>query len=219
MNLSKETINILKNYSCISQNILLREGSLLQTKSVPNTIFSSTTLTDYFPMDFGIYDLSEFLGVLTLFVNPSLEFNENFVRISEGSTSIKYFAADKSVLCYPTQEIKFPEPDVSFILSAETLTLINKTSSVLKVPDVSFVGADGELKLIVTDKKNATSNAFEVNIGNTDSNFCINFKIEMLKFITNEYRVDISSKRISRFTSTNSDLLYYVGVESDSVFG
>ena len=218
MNLSKETINILKNYNTISQNILITEGNFIKTKSVQNTIYSSTTLKDTFPIDFGIYDLSEFLGVLTLFANPTLEFNDKFVRISEGSTSIKYFSADRSVISYPKDDIIFPDTEISFKLDAETFALINKTASVLRVPDVSFVGSDGELKLIVTDKKNSTSNAFEVKIGDIDSEFCINFKVEMLKFISSDYIVDISAKRISRFTACNSDLLYYVGIESDSVF-
>ena len=218
MNLSKETINILKNYSTISPNILIKEGSVLKTKSVQNTIFSSVTLHDAFPLDFGIYDLTEFLGVLTLFNNPDLEFNDKFVRISEGSTSIKYFSADPVVLKYPMQDVIFPSADVSFLLSAETLSLISKTASVLRVPDISFVGSDDILNLIVTDKKNPTSNAFEVKIGETDSSFHINFKIEMMKFINSDYQVEISSKKIAKFTASNSDLQYFVGVESDSTF-
>ena len=218
MNLSKETINILKNYSTISPNILIQEGSALKTKSVQNTIFSSVTLHDVFPLDFGIYDLTEFLGVLTLFNNPDLEFNDKFVRISEGSTSIKYFSADPVVLKYPMQDVIFPSADVSFLLSAETLSLISKTASVLRVPDISFVGSDDILNLIVTDKKNPTSNAFEVKIGETDSSFHINFKIEMMKFINSDYQVEISSKKIAKFTASNSDLQYFVGVEADSTF-
>lgn len=218
MNLSKETINVLKNYSTISPNILIQEGSILKTKSVQNTIFSSVTLHDAFPLDFGIYDLTEFLGVLTLFANPDLEFNDKFVRISEGSTSIKYFSADPSVLSYPKQDVIFPSADVTFLLSAETLTLISKTASVLRVPDISFVGSEGILTLIVTDKKNPTSNAFEVKIGETDSSFHINFKIDMMKFINSDYQVEISSKKIAKFTASNSDLEYFVGVEADSTF-
>jgi hypothetical protein len=169
-------------------------------------------------LDFGIYDLTEFLGVLTLFNNPDLEFNDKFVRISEGSTSIKYFSADPSVLSYPKQDVIFPSADVSFLLSAETLSLISKTASVLRVPDISFVGSDDILNLIVTDKKNPTSNAFEVKIGETDSSFHINFKIEMMKFINSDYQVEISSKKIAKFTASNSDLQYFVGVEADSTF-
>ena len=218
MNLSKETISVLKNYSSISSNLLITAGNVLKTKSVQNTILSSVSVKEDFPLDFGIYDLNEFLGVLTLFSNPDLDFNDKYVTIKEGETSIKYFAADPSVLSYPQKEISFPTADVSFKLSAETLSLISKTASVLRVPDVTFSGANGELKMLVADKKNATSNAFEVKIGKTDSTFNIDLKIEMMKFIPTDYDVEISSKRISKFTAVGSDLNYFIGVESSSTF-
>lgn len=218
MKLSKETIGILKNYSTISPNILITPGNVLKTRSIQNTIFSSVSIPDTFEMNFGIYDLNEFLGVLSLFNNPDLEFNDKFVRIKEDVTSIKYFSADPSVLSIPKKDIVFPNPEITFNLSSETLAMILKTSSVLRAPDVSFVGSDGKLKLIVSDKKNDTSNAFEVNVGDTDSTFCINFKVEMLKFVQTDYAVAISSKRVSRFKAVGSDLEYYVGVEQDSIF-
>lgn len=218
MNLSKETISVLKNYSSISSNLLITAGNVLKTKSVQNTILSSVSVKEDFPLDFGIYDLNEFLGVLTLFSNPDLDFNDKYVTIKEGETSIKYFAADPSVLSYPQKEISFPTADVSFKLSAETLSLISKTASVLRVPDVTFSGSNGELKMVVADKKNATSNAFEVKIGKTDSTFNIDLKIEMMKFIPTDYDVEISSKRISKFTAVGSDLNYFIGVESSSTF-
>lgn len=218
MKLSKEAVIILKNYSSISPNILISPGSVLKTRSVQNTILSSTTVSDVFPSEFGIYDLNEFLGILSLFPNPELEFSDKFVRISDGENSIKFVSADPSVLSVPKKEINFPTPDIEFKLSSETLAMILKTASVLRAPDVSFVGSEGKLTIVVSDKKNATSNTFDVNVGDTESTFCINFKIEMLKFLQTDYTVAISSKRISKFSADSSDLVYYVGVESDSVF-
>lgn len=219
MKLSKETIAILKNFSTISSNLVINAGSELKTKSAQNTIVAFATISDVFPIEFGIYDLNEFLGVLTLFNNPELEFEDKFVKISDGDTSIRYFAADKSVLSYPLKEVTLPSADVSFKITADTLALIMKTSSVLRVPDVSFVGYDGELKLIVSDKKNATSNAFQVKIGETDLTFCINLKVEMMKFIHTDYMVEISTKRISKFSAVGTDINYFVGIETNSTFG
>ena len=219
MKLSKETVAISKNFSTISSNLVINAGSELKTKSAQNTIVAFATISDVFPIEFGIYDLNEFLGVLTLFNNPELEFEDKFVKISDGDTSIKYFAADKSVLSYPQKEVTLPSADVSFKITADTLALIMKTSSVLRVPDVSFVGYDGELKLIVSDKKNATSNAFQVKIGETDLTFCINLKVEMMKFIHTDYMVEISTKRISKFTAIGTDINYFVGIETNSTFG
>jgi gp45 sliding clamp, C terminal./DNA polymerase processivity factor. len=218
MKLSKDTITILKNYASINSNMLITPGNILKTRTLANTLMSSATVPDTFPQEFGIYDLTEFLSVMALFQSPELEFNEKFVKISEGKNSIKYYSADSSVLEVPKKDINFPETDIELLLTAEHLSLITKTASVLRSSDVSFIGVDGELKLFIGDKKNDTANSFEVAIGNTDLEFQVNFKVDILKFIPGEYQVSISSKRVSRFASTSSDLVYYVGVEQDSTF-
>jgi len=218
MKLSKDTITILKNYASINSNLLITPGNILKTRTLANTLMSSATVPDTFPQEFGIYDLTEFLSVMALFQSPELEFNEKFVKISEGKNSIKYYSAESNVLEVPKKDINFPETDIELLLTAEHLSLITKTASVLRSSDVSFIGVDGELKLFIGDKKNDTANSFEVAIGNTDLEFQVNFKVDILKFIPGEYQVSISSKRVSRFASTSSDLVYYVGVEQDSTF-
>jgi|688.fasta_scaffold00052_63 hypothetical protein len=218
MKLSKDTLSVLKNYSSINQNILFSPGNILKTRTIQNTLLSTATVSDTFPIEFGIYDLSEFLSVLSLFQNPELEFNEKYVKIFEENNSIKYYAADESVLEVPKKDINFPEAEIQLLLTAENLSLISKTASVLKASDVSFVGQDGQVKIVVADKKNDTSNSFELELGNTDLEFKVNVKVDMLKFIPGEYQVSISSKRVSRFSSTTSDLVYYVGIEADSTF-
>ena len=64
MKLSEQTVNILKNFSTINQNILVKEGSQLRTMSTMKNILAEAPVTEDFPQDFGIYDLNEFLGVL-----------------------------------------------------------------------------------------------------------------------------------------------------------
>lgn len=218
MKLSKETLSILKNYSSINQNLLFSPGNILKTITTQNTLLSTATVPDEFPIEFGIYDLSEFLSVLSLFQNPELEFSEKYVKIFESNNSIKYYAADSSVLVVPKKDINFPDAEIELLLTAENLSLINKTASVLKSADVSFVGQDGKVIVVVADKKNDTSNSFELVLGDTELEFKVNIKVDMLKFIPGEYQVSISSKRVSRFSSTGSDLVYYVGIEADSTF-
>lgn len=218
MKLSKETLSILKNYSSINQNLLFSPGNILKTITTQNTLLSTATVPDEFPIEFGIYDLSEFLSVLSLFQNPELEFSEKYVKIFESNNSIKYYAADSSVLVVPKKDINFPDAEIELLLTAENLSLINKTASVLKSADVSFLGQDGKVIVVVADKKNDTSNSFELVLGDTELEFKVNIKVDMLKFIPGEYQVSISSKRVSKFSSTGSDLVYYVGIEADSTF-
>lgn len=219
MQLSKETLNLIKNFSSINGSLMLKAGNKLATISEGKNVMSEVTIAETFPSDFGIYDLNEFLNVVSLFSDTNLDFTDKYVLVSDGGTSkIKYFAAGEGVVKAAPTTIKFPSADVSFTLEAAQLAMIQRTSSVLKAADVSIVGADGKLKVIVSDKKNDTSNAYEVTIGETDETFKANIKVENLKMLPNDYEVSISKKKISKFKHTASDLTYYVAIEADSEF-
>lgn len=219
MELSKETLALVKNFAGINGSIMLKAGNRLATISEGKNVMAEASITETLPIDFGIYDLNEFLNVVSLFQTTALDFSEKYVLVSDGGASrIKYFAAGEGVVKAPPTTIKFPGADVSFNLDAAQLAMIQRTSSVLKASDVSIVGADGNLKIIVSDKKNDTSNAYEVIIGKTDETFRANIKVENLKMLPNDYQVSISKKKISKFKHTASDLTYYIAIEADSEF-
>jgi hypothetical protein len=48
--------------------------------------------------------------------------------------------------------------------------------------------------------------------------FSANLKIENLKMLPGDYTVEVSSKKISKFTNKASDLSYFVAIEADSEF-
>lgn len=219
MELSKETLTLIKNFAGINGSLMLKAGNKLATISEGKNVMAEASITEDLPIDFGIYDLNEFLNVVSLFQTTNLDFQEKYVLVSDGGTSrIKYFAAGEGVVKTAPTTIKFPSADVTFTLDASQLAMIQRTSSALKASDVSIVGADGKLKVIVSDKKNDTSNAYEVVLGDTDETFKANLKVENLKMLPNDYSVEISKKKISRFKHTASDLTYYIAVEADSEF-
>ena len=218
MKLSKETVALLKNFAGINSNLLIKAGNKLSTISGAKNVMSDATVAETFAADFGIYDLNEFLGAMSLFEDPDLDFSQKFVTITQGSDSIKYFAAEASVLSSPTKAINFPDSDVDFTLTSAMLDMIKKTSSVLGASDLSIVGDGSTLTAVVGDKKNASGNSYNTPLGNTDKNFKVNLKVENLKMLTGDYTVSISSKKISRFKAVNSDLVYYVAIEADSSF-
>jgi ribosomal protein L28 len=217
MKLSKETVALIKNFAGINSNLLLKSGNKLATISAQKNVMADATVTETFP-DFGIYDLNEFLGAMSLFEDPELEFTEKFVSIKQGGSNIKFFAADASVLTAPQKAITFPEAEINFTVTANILNMIHKTASVLRAADVSIVGDGSKITAVVGDKKNATGNSFSEPVGETDKTFKVNLKVENLKMLPGEYEVSISSKKISRFKSPSSDLVYYVAVEADSTF-
>lgn len=217
MKLSKETVALFKNFAGINSNLLLKSGNKLATISGQKNVMADATVSETFP-DFGIYDLNEFLGAMSLFDDPELDFQDKYVSIKQGNMNIKFFAAEASVLTAPQKAITFPEAEINFNITADKLTMIQKTASVLRSPDVSIVGDGSAITIVVGDKKNATGNSFSESVGTTDKKFKVNLKVENLKMLPGDYEVSISSKKISRFKSSSSDLVYYVAVEADSTF-
>ena len=65
MQISKSTIDILKNFSGINGSILVKPGNRLDTISITKNILASAEISETFDVEFGIYDVSEFLNVVT----------------------------------------------------------------------------------------------------------------------------------------------------------
>ena len=220
MNLSDKTLTILKNFAGINNSILVKQGNQLRTISVAKNILAEAQIDEEFPRQFAIYDLNQFLNGLGLHQDPDLDFSpDTYLTIREGKRRVKYFYADPNVIISPPEkEITLPSEDVHFQLDSIALEKLLKAAAVYQLPDLSAVGGDGVVKLVVRDKKNDTSNEFAVVVGETDKEFSFNFRVENIKIIPGAYDVIVSSKLLSQFTNTKYDLKYYIALEPDSTF-
>lgn len=216
MKFSKETVALLKNYSTINSNLLIKPGSTLSTISVAKSVYSTTEVKEVFDTQFGIYDLNEFLGVLALFDDPDVEFNDKFATIKQGRSSVKFFGADESVLTAPSKTIKVPPADIEFNLSADQVNMILRTAGVLRAADVAIKGDGKELRVIVGDKKNVTGNNYEMVVGETSDTFTAYIRVDNMKMIPGNYTVELAAKKIAKFT--NGTLQYVLTLEQDSTF-
>ena len=221
MKLSDNTLTILKNFAGINNSILVKGGNRLRTISVAKNILAEADINEEFPRDFAIYDLNQFLNGLSLHQDPDLDFKEDsYLSIKEGKRRVKYFFADPNVIISPPEkEITLPSQDVCFQLDSTSLEKLVKAAQVYQLPDLSAVGEAGVIKLVVRDKKNDTSNDYAVVVGETEAEFSFNFKVENIKVLPGTYEVSVSQKLLSRFTSKNHDLTYYIALEPDSTFG
>lgn len=218
MKISKDTLTVMKSFASINSNLFIKEGNTLATINIANNVMASSDVAETFPQEFGIYDLNEFLSVVGLFAEPDIEFKEKFALIKDKSLSVKFFAADASVLTIPTKKITFPKVDIEFVLSATQLATLVKTAAVVRAPDLSIIGEDGRLYIKVGDLKNLTSNNVEVELGDTKETFNANLRIDNLKLMPQNYTVSISSKKISRFVSEDKRMTVYIALESTSTF-
>ena len=218
MKLSSQTINVLKNFSTINQNLVIKEGSDIATMSAMKNIVAKAKVEESFTKEFAIYDLNEFLSALSLFTIPDLDFQNDFVVITEegSSKSLKYWYSDPSVVTTPNKDINMPSNEVKFDFSSDILAEITRAASVIGAPDM--VLENGKLK--VTDKKNTTANDFalDLDVPASDINYKFWFKVENLKLIPGSYSVEVSSKNISKFTNSNIEIEYFIALEPESSY-
>ena len=220
MKLSDSTLAVLKNFAGINNSILVKKGNQLRTISVAKNILAEAEIPEDFPRDVAIYDLNQFLNGLSLHQDPNLDFTEDsHITIKEGKRRVKYFYADPQVIIAPPdKEINLPTQEICFQLETTSLEKLIKAAAVYQLPDLSVIGRNGEIHMVVRDKKNDTSNEYSIYVGETDSAFELNFKMENIKIIPGPYDVVISSKLLSEFTNKQYNLKYFIALEPDSTF-
>jgi|TARA_R100000734_G_C3312924_1_gene104104 hypothetical protein len=224
MELCENTLNVLRNFSGINQNIMIRSGNNIKTMSETRNMIATADVSEQFTKDFGIYDLNEFIGVMGLVDTPSLKFEDDFVIVSDssGRSKIKYFYAAEETLTTATKDVNMPEADVKFTLDNDTLNRLKKAASTLGHSEVSIKAKDGVLSLSVVENQNATSNAFSIDIdGEFKQDAVFNFIISIsnLKILPGDYDVEISSKLITQFKNKELPLTYWIALEKSSTYG
>jgi hypothetical protein len=219
MKISKNTVEILKNFSSINQNILIKKGSVLATRTVAKNLFATATVDTEFPQEFGIYNLSSFLGVLSLFSEPEVELSETSMTISQGKNKVQYMFASPEVLDYPEKAINMPPVDAEFDLTEENLKSLLKAGAVLSSTDLLISGNGATITCSTVDPKNPSANTFAVEVGETDRTFKAYIKLETLKLPTGSYKVGVSEKKIAHFASKDMEYSMFVANTSDSLWG
>jgi len=224
MKLSKHTLNMLKNFSDINMSIEIKKGNLLRTVSVQKNILAQAELEDEFPKDFAIYELNRFLGAVSLFDDPELEFNAKSVNIGTTKHSADYVYCDPSMIVTPPENnITFPDPEVKFTLTQDSLSQVMRASNVLGTPEIAIEGGphpNDSIRIKALDVNNDSTDTFQVVLDEKSGHtFRFVFKTENMKMIPGNYDVEISSKGISHFSLQGIKLQYWIATESTSSFG
>lgn len=225
MKLSDNTLAVLKNFGNINSGIYLKQGKTLKTVSSHKNILATAEIADEIPSDFGIYDLNEFLSVVSLHKDDlSLEFDSKNVVISglKGRSKIKYRACEPTMIVTPPEKnITMPDAEISFELSAEDFRWIMDAANVLGSPQIS-VESDGEsvsLNTVDTANDSAHTESLKLDVQGTGSKFKMIFKTENIsKILAGAYVVRISSKGISHFSNKKFALEYWITTEVGSTF-
>lgn len=219
--LSKNTLGILKNFASMNSNILVKPGNVIKTITPSKNGMAKAEVEETFDVEFGIWDLNKFLGVISLFSSPSLEFSDKYVTIkgSNGS-NVKYYYSEPRLLTVPTKQVNMPTVALSIDMSEKTFADLQKASSVLQLPDLSFTNNNGKIDAVVHDINDPTSNSYRVEVGETDdsANFSFNFKMENIRLLPGNYQVNFAKNTVGQFDHETLELSYWFAMENTSTY-
>ena len=219
MKLSDNTLNLLNNFSTINSGITVKAGKEITTVSAMKNIFAKAIVDENFETEHSIYDLSEYLGAVSLFDTPDFEFNGESVNVTEGDNAVTYYYADPQMVISPQKDITMPEPEISFDLDEDVLQSLLKASSVLSLPDMVLSSDGTTVQLTVKDKKNPTSNVYSRTVAQGNgSTYEMFLRMENIKVLGGAYTVFVSSKGIAHFTNRNVSVEYFIALEPDSTY-
>ena len=221
MQISSRTISILKNFALINPSIAFEPGNELQTVAPSKALMGKATIDEQFPTTGAIYDLSRFLGVVSLFEKPEFEFTETQVVVKGPRTSVNYTFADPSMILTPPKDkqITVDNPDVDINIPGNKIQAVLKAAAVLTLPEIAIMCDGANVYLQALDSKNPSSDDYKEEIMDwtNEHQFNFVFKTENFKMMPSDYNVKITSKGIAQFTASN-ELVYWVAVEANSTY-
>jgi len=216
MKISDRTVEILKNFSAINTNILIRPGNLLSTITVGQNIFATAEINESFDREFAVYDLNNFLGILTAQEGSEVVFGDDSLTVSKDHSFFKYYYAEKEIItAAPDKTIPVVE-FFSFKMDKGFLNLILKAAAITAANTLTLEGDGKTVTVTVGDPDTPKTNTYSNVIGESDKVFKAHLAIENLKVIPGDYKVTISPKNFIHFSNQDMNLQYWIGLEKTS---
>lgn len=217
MQISKETVEILKNFAGINNNILIRKGNVLSTISTAKNIFAKATVAEEFPVEVPVYDLNSLLALLTLMDNQTISFGDKSLTITKDGGKFEYFYSNPSVIVSAPDKTIELDKHFQFKLNAEEINFISKAAAITSAPTISVSCKYQQVVISMGDKKNDTANTYKKTIGPGIEDFECHIAVENFRVITDAYSVTISKKKFMHFKNETKNIEYFIAMEPDSV--
>jgi len=217
---SKNTLSILKNFSNLNSNLLVKPGNVIKTITPSKNGMAVATVEEDFDTEFGIWDLNKFLGVISLFGNPSFDFGEKSVKIKNGGNSVvNYYYSEPRLLTVPTKDVVMPSVSISTTMLEKQFVELQKAAAVMQLPDLVFTSDDDSIIAMVCDISDPTSNSYKVTLDTWDApvpNFMFHFKMENVKILAGDYQINFAKNIVGEFVNKSISLKYWFAMESNT---
>jgi hypothetical protein len=220
--ISKQTLGILKNFSGLNSNILIKPGNVIKTITPSKNGMAEATVSEDFPVEFGIWDLQKFLGVISLFNSPAFTFASKSVTISDGANSnIVYYYSEPKLLTVPTKNVNMPKTTAKVTLTEKVFADLQRAAAVMQLPDISFQNESQKIYAVICDLADPTSNSYKTLIAEDyegEEQMTLNFKIDNLRMLPGSYTVKFSTNVVGEFTNDTVPVKYWFAMETNSRF-
>lgn len=217
MKFSSDFVSTLKNFSGINSGLVLKPGKIQRTMTADKTVIASSEFADEIPVEFGIYDLSQFLGNISNLDDPDITFEGNSIIMKDKFIRVVFFGTSpKNIIAPPDKDLVLKTVDVSFQLQKNILQKMLSLASLNDFSHISLEGKSGKLNLVALDKKNANANSATFEIGEfKGKDFVASFKISNLLMQPDDYMVELMIGGFAKFVSTTKKMVYFVSIESE----
>lgn len=218
MQISKETLTILKNCSVINPTVAFKKGNIIRNISPAENVLFKAVIKEEFPQDFQIYQLNRLLNNIGIFDEPYLDFKEDHLTINQNNSHIDYYYCPPEVLGeyldLSTKDVVIETPIVEFTLPAEQIQRIYKVMSSLSLECLRFkTNTSGETLVCVVDQNNNKLDNYQYNTytkANTKFQFDLDFNYVTFTLIPTDYNVKISDDGVVEFYSPEYETTYWV---------
>lgn len=219
MIISQDAVNVLANFSTINQSIVIHPGSVLRTMNPGKTIFARASIPDEFDNGAAIYDLSKFLGIISLTDSASnVEFKDKLLEIRQGKSFVKYAYCPEDMIASPPRdkEIKMGPVDVSFTLQASVWKEVSNAMRIMGFSEFAFIGTDGKLSIQALTTKVEGADTYSTELGDCNIEFKAIIDAEKMKLIPGDYVVEVSKKGLAHFKGETVE--YWIAISTKSEF-
>lgn len=221
MKFTKDTLEILQNFSQINSGMQFRKGSKQATVSSGKTVIAISNFDFEVPRSFAIYELSRFLGVLSLIDDPEIELGDEYAYIKNDSgQQVKYrFCEPRMIVSWPEDKVeKLASVDSSFDLSKDVWNKLNKSSNLLSGEHIKIEATEGEIFLKTLDKEDERASTASFSVGKSDCNYSLHFDTKLMTLMPGNYLVEICKNKLTRWTNKDKNVIYYIASNKDSTF-
>ena len=201
--------DILNNFAGINKQIQFWPGSTLVTVSPRSKMLAKAHTNMKFNKVVAIDNLGQLLNAISLFENPKIVMQDNFLTIQDATRQMRYTYTNPENVLTRDPEV---EPNMTakytFTLSQDSLKDIQKAAGTLRMPEIAFVGNGKKAMMQCLNVKDPTSHLYSMVVGTTDQEFFMAMKVEWLsKILPGTYNVGLDFDKL--FAHFQSDVVEY----------